>query len=180
MNPPMNHADNDDGMSSGVFWITRCIAQGGWVGADLGKRLHEQGVTHLFNVGDARYPRAVKHIGFSGFAWKPLEDLKRIPDERALEVLDKFHEFVVLPTSRVYIHCVAGQNRSPTILWLYLVACGMTQGEARSVISGRTFDAIPGHPLLIDEALVARVSEHGRSRYLPHVRPEALQPVEVD
>ena len=32
---------------------------------------------------------------------------------------------VIEPDSQVYIHCIAGQLRSPTALWLYLMACGV-------------------------------------------------------
>ncbi len=78
--------------------------------------------------------------------------------------------------SRVYVHCIACQNRSPTILWLYFVACGMDDNAAKELISQRCPVAVPGHNSLVDEQLVARVREHGRGNFLPLQDPSVLEP----
>jgi hypothetical protein len=92
----------------------------------------------------------------------PFASLKRAPDLLADGVTH-------------VLNCVAGQNRSPTIIWLYLVACGPEPAVAKELIERRTLDACPGHSLLVDDALVRVVREHGRLAYQPHPRPEAIE-----
>jgi protein-tyrosine phosphatase len=161
----------------GMFWITACIAQGGYPDEADFQHLREAGITHLFNV-DLPYldSDSLKQMGFSDVLWKPIIDGRRIPDNDALACLDALHGAVQNPDSRVYIHCHAGIQRSPTILWLYFVACGMTPDEARDLIIRSSKQAIAGHPALCDVALVKLIQEHGKKNYLPHKRPQALLP----
>lgn len=76
--------------------------------------------------------------------------------------------------SKVYIHCVAGQNRSPTVLWLYFIACGMQPSSAKSLITSHTLDAVPGHSQLVDEHLVSTVVGHGQKNFVPLADPNIL------
>jgi hypothetical protein len=92
--------------------------------------------------------------------------------------LDAIHAMLRIEGSRVYIHCVAGQNRSPTILWLYFIACGMPFNEAKVLISSHTLDAIPGHPRLIDDRLIATVSLYGSKNFIPLHDPNILIPAD--
>jgi hypothetical protein len=74
-------------------------------------------------------------------------------------------EFEVLLISvtgtKLYLHCIGGQNRSPTVLWLYLISCGMKPDEARRMISEKSPDSVPGHQQLVDQALVDIVRRFG-------------------
>jgi protein-tyrosine phosphatase len=90
--------------------------------------------------------------------------------------LDAIHEMLCVSDSKVYIHCVAGQNRSPTILWLYFVACGMPPTVAKSLITERAMDAVPGHQQLVDDQLVAAVVAHGAKQFIPLSDPDILTP----
>ena len=87
---------------------------------------------------------------------------------------------VVESDSHVYIHCIAGQLRSPTVLWLYLVACGVEPQDAREWIEDRSPDASPGSTRMVDDSHVRFAQQHGLARYLPHPRAEALAPFEND
>jgi hypothetical protein len=167
--------DADDFYRHGIWWITRCLAQGGFPEERQCEILLRGGVTHLFNVSTSPYPASLVRLGFRGLMWRPVEDLKRIPDGVALECLDTLHAVLREPDAKVYLHCVAGQNRSPSVLWLYLVACGMEPQEAENLIGRRSLDGVPRHPNLVDDALAAKVRAHGGAHYLPLSRPEILE-----
>ncbi len=162
---------------SSPFEITRVILQGPFASPERAAALRKANVTHLFNVGEAPNVLTCRD-GFAEVLWTPIEDLVRIPDDTTLACLDHLHRMACLPGSRVYVHCVAGWNRSPTIVWLYLVACGVTPDAAREIIARRTLDAVPGHTKLVDAKLIDLVQRHGQRNFLPHGRPEALAPAD--
>jgi hypothetical protein len=159
-----------------VFPITRSLWLGPFASPERQPVLVASNVTHVLNVGEA--PSVLSADGglFREVAWLPITDLERVPDELALDCLVTLHRMVCEPDARVYIHCIAGQNRSPTILWLYLIACGIEPHRARAMIEAGSCDAIPGHNRLVDTALVELVREFGSRSLLPHPRPEALKP----
>ncbi len=135
--------------------------------------LRRHGITHILNLG----PRG-EHAP-EGFVWEavPIEDLQRMPDGVALRAIDALHSMVTTPGSRVFVHCLAGQNRSPTVSWLYLLACGIPRADATDWIADASFDAVPGHPRLIDRALVKTVVAHGRQHgFTDRSRTEAFEP----
>ena len=111
--------------------------------------------------------------------WHPIEDLVRIPTPDAIECVNMLHECVCDADSNVYVHCVAGWNRSPTVLWLYLVACGIDPDIAKNVIAYSSYDAVPAHPKLIDDSLVATVLAYGSTNFRPHPRCSALDSANV-
>jgi len=158
-----------------MFAITNVIWQGPFASAARLERLRAIGVTHILNVGDAPSVLHIDDGPFIDVRWVEIVDLERIPQDLAIASLDTLHAMVATPNSTVYVHCVAGYNRSPTIVWLYLIACGVDPDAAKEFIGRRSLDAVPGHPRLIDADLIATVRSHGQL-YLPHPRPEALLP----
>jgi protein-tyrosine phosphatase len=164
------------GMRNQVFWITHRIAQGIFATHERAQYLRSQGVTHILNVGESPSIIEAEKFGFQKITDCPVPDFQRIPDCSALACLDALHEMLCETNSKVYVHCVAGQNRSPTILWLYFIACGMTSAEAKSLICNHTLDAVPGHSQLVDEQLIATVIAHGKERYLPFLDYDILTP----
>jgi hypothetical protein len=167
----------DEFFKHGIFWITRCIAQGGYPIDDDSQVLREGGITHLLNL-DLPYSdlAGILACGLEGAIWKPITDGRPIPKLVALECLDTLHSVLRAPKSKVYVHCNAGVNRSPTIVLLYLMACGMTPRDACDRIMLASPHAVPGHPSLCNAELIALVQEHGRAHYLPLPRPEILEP----
>ena len=161
-----------------VFPITRSLWLGPFASPERRPVLAEAGVTHLLNVGEAPSVLKAADGPFREVAWLPIDDLERVPYESALACLGALHRMVCEPGALVYVHCIAGRNRSPTVVWLYLVACGSPPEEARRIIEGRAWDAIPGHSRLVDAALIERVRQFGGDILLPHPRPEALEPVD--
>ena len=156
-----------EGPKHRVFWITQRLAQGAFVTEARAEYLLAHGVTHILNVGEGTSIVRARPGGFRQVVDFPIVDLARIPDTQALACLDILREMLREPNGKVYIHCIAGQNRSPTILWLFLIACGLAPGDAKSLIENRTLDAVPGHSCLIDEALVRVVQAHGAAHFLP-------------
>jgi hypothetical protein len=161
-------------MATGVFWITHSIAQGAYPNPEKINVLKAGGITHIFNVGTMPSAPATKESGMQVIDL-PIVDLQRLPNAYVLEFLDQFHTSLSIPNSKAYIHCIAGQNRSPTLLWLYLLACGLKVDDARHLIEERTLDAVAGHAKLIDVQLVQAVQMHGKS-FLPLKRTELLEP----
>jgi|GEM_PF-1881261 hypothetical protein len=138
--------------------------------------LRDAGITHLVNVGGSP---GVAQIGsgpldFRGVAWHPLADHGRLHEANLFAALEAVHEALIEPDARVYVHCVAGQMRGPTVAWLYLVACGISPDQARRLVRAHHPNAQPGPSHMVDEGLLAAVRILGNARFLPHPRPEAL------
>ena len=112
-------------MGDGVFWITKRIAIGQFASGNRCRKLIEAGVTHILNVGDCESLTATTELGFRQVTDVAVVDLTRIPDDVAINCLNTIHAAMSEPDTKLYIHCSAGQNRSPTVLWLYLLAVGM-------------------------------------------------------
>jgi Swiss Army Knife protein, DSP-PTPase phosphatase domain len=163
-------------MGCDVFRITRSICLGPFASPARQRGLIAAGITHLLNVSEAPSVLAARAGGFREVVSYPIVDLERIPDDTAANCLDTLHRMVCEPDSQVYVHCVAGWNRSPTVVWLYLVACGLPPEEAKTTVEQGAPDAIPGHPKLVDAALVETVRRLGSCSFLPHPRPQAIEP----
>lgn len=158
----MSRGPSWENIRTQFFWITPRIAQGPFASEPRGIRLLREGVTHILNVGEEPSVLSAGPGGFREMAWYPVEDLARIPEEAAIACIGAIHRMLGESGSKVYVHCIAGQNRSPTVLWLYLVACGLDPAAAKRLIEERNLDAVAGHSRLVDEELIRRVVVHGR------------------
>jgi hypothetical protein len=158
-----------------MFRITHGLSVGPFPDADDVPDLLAAKVTHVLNVCDSP-PQVSTADGFAGVEWVPMLDSVRLPRAVALKALDTLHGFASEPGSHVYVHCVAGQLRSPTVLWLYLLALGAPPADAREWVEGRAPDAVAGHFRMVDQEHVALVQEHGRTHYLPLARPDLIVP----
>lgn len=163
------------GLRNRIYWITKRIAQGQFATRERAAILREQGITHVLNVSDSGSIISTNEFGFQAVCDCPIVDLHRIPDAIAKSTLDVLHSMLGQSESRVFVHCVAGQNRSPSILWLYFVACGMQPEDARTLIADRSPDAVPRHYKLVDRSLEEFVKLHGSLHYLPLKDPGVLE-----
>ena len=136
--------------------------------------LRDLNITDVLNVSDTPSQITTDDGPFRSVNWFDIEDRALIPTEIAINAIDTVHRSLLADNGRVYVHCMAGWNRSPTILWLYLLACGHAGNDAARLICAEAFDAVPGHSLLVDSNLIATVVSHGRENYLPHRRPTAI------
>ena len=162
----------DDEFTHSVYWITPRIAVGRFVSPERANYLRSCGVTHILNVGESPSVVCAEDFGFQQIVDRPIVDLTRVPDSVAVDCLADLHAMLSdSPDSKVYVHCLAGQNRSPTIIWLYLIARGMDPKQAKDRITTRAFDAVPGHSAMVDDALIRLVTEFG-AQYLPRIDDE--------
>ncbi|MBY0458168.1 MAG: dual specificity protein phosphatase family protein [Gemmataceae bacterium] len=156
-----------------MFRITSCLSVGPFASVERAEALRAAGVTHVLNVSDG--PSHVSAAdGFAEVAFVPMSDSRRLMAATAAHALNTLHQFVSVSGSHVYVHCVAGVVRSPTILWLYLVACGLSPEIAREIIETRAPNATAGHYRMVDHEHVLFAQQHGLAYFFPHPRGEAL------
>ena len=150
---------------NGIYWITPRIAQGGFLLDRHHPFLRDGGVTHLLNLDQPIFGQGQpEHLDFAQLIHLPIVDGRRIPDEKAVQILDQIHQIVMTESAKVYVFCNAGINRSPTVLWLYFIACGMGFEEAAERIVRRSPHAVPGHHALVNRSLVDLVLLHGKDK----------------
>lgn len=160
---------------TGIFWITPTLAQGTFADELKAPFLLDQGVTHLVNVSDI--PSSLTAAdGFRAVIDLPLSDLTRIPEASIARGLDVLWDAQQQTSGRVFLHCVAGRNRSAAMLWLFLIACGMPARQAQRRIEDCTLDAIPDHPAMVDAHSVRFAEQYGRERFRPLPRSDFLAP----
>jgi len=122
--------------------------------------LVERGITHVLNVAELPNRNVPSSIVEQH---SPVADLQHIPDDYVFAVVSHMRSVLSDPSKLLFVHCAAGQNRSPTIAWLFLIACGIGPDDARNCIESNAPEAEPGHPSLVDEELVERVVEYGKA-----------------
>lgn len=158
-----------------MFRITECLSVGPFASPERAPKLLAAGVTHVLNVSEA--PSDIySAFGFAEVVWKPMSDSRRLAPALALEALDALHRLASVPDSHVYVHCIAGQIRSPTILWLYLIALGVPLQDARDWIEDRSKDSVAGHYRMVDHEHVLLAQKHGLANFFPHPRPNLIVP----
>jgi protein-tyrosine phosphatase len=154
--------------------VTQDIFLGRFASLERLDELRELNVTDILNVSDTPSQLNTDDGPFRSVTWLDIEDRTLIPTDVAIKAIDTIHQSLTKDGGRVYVHCMAGWNRSPTILWFYLIACGLATDDAARLICANAFDAVPGHSLLVDSNLIATVQNHGRDNYLPHQRSTAI------
>jgi protein tyrosine phosphatase len=137
-------------------------------------------VTDIVNVSDTPSQLTIDDGPFRSVTWFDIEDRIPIPTKIAIDALDQIHAALSANNGCVYVHCMAGWNRSPTVIWLYLLACGVDRELATTAICANAYDAVPGHALLVNSKLVESVMQHGRNNYVPHPRPSVLPPATAE
>lgn len=178
--PPIPQQEFLECMRNDIFWITKCIAVGPYPEERQHGLLQKHGITHVVNVSEYRNNFYDAYVDIFKIAWIPIEDLQKIPHQLLKRCLETIHTFLQDDKSNVYIHCVAGQNRSPNIIWLYLISCGVCPEQARSFITRATLDAVVGHPLIVDAKHIDVAKKHGDKNFLPLQRPDIVQPSFTD
>jgi hypothetical protein len=150
-----------------VSGVTKRLLFGPFLTQDRGALLRQLGVTHVLNVCEAPSIVTCAEAGFREIHDCAIADLAIIPADIAVTCVKSLHEMLRDEHSKVYVHCIAGQNRSPTIVWLYLIACGLPAADAKARVEAGAADAVPGHKSLANEELVGMIAEFGRQ----HLRP---------
>ena len=148
-------------MNLQVHTITPRIYLGPFLTPERAAYLLASGVTHVLNVSDASSIVQPCREGIGRIEECPLVDLTIIPDAVAIRCIDLMYAALRTPEAKIYVHCIAGQNRSPTAIWLFLVACGESSAEARRMIEAKSLDAVPGHKALVNGRLIELAVQRG-------------------
>lgn len=136
------------------------------------------GVTHILNVSNTPSVVVSSPNGFREVTWVPLDDGARWVPALVTYAIDTLHGMACAPDAHVYVHCIAGQYRAPTVLWLYLIALGIPPDAARAWIEHRSPVAAPGDHRMVDDRHVLLAQKHGLAHFFPHRRPEIVVPFE--
>jgi protein-tyrosine phosphatase len=131
-------------------------------------------------VSDAPSQLIASEGGFREVVWVPLDDFSHLPTHLAAQALDALHRMALEPGSHVYVHCIAGHLRSPTVLWLYLIACGIPPNDGRNWIEERSPDAAPGSRRMVDREHILFAQKHGLNNFLPLPRGEIIVPFTLE
>jgi hypothetical protein len=138
------------GMNLDPKQITTRIYQGGWLRAEHVPELVHLGVTHVLNL-DAPYtdhlPLSEANITIHNL---PIRDYCLMTPQRVREIMEVIDGCLSSPSHKIYIHCVAGVSRSPTIAWLYLIHTGFSPRDALSIVKP--------NPALYDEGIIQQLT----------------------
>lgn len=129
--------------------ITEHILQNGYITEVQAAELQRRGVTHLLNL-DLPYAstRIVMPAGLV-ITELLLHDMAPLSTSDARRVVAVLQRALDLDRGRVYVHCNAGLSRSPTAVWLYLVASGRAPDEASATIAAAARHLDAPDPLLV-------------------------------
>jgi protein-tyrosine phosphatase len=68
------------------------------------------------------------------------------------EIMEAIDRVLSSPAHKIYIHCVVGVSRSPTIAWLYLIHKGHSPEDATAKVKP--------NPALYDAGIVQQLMTH--------------------
>lgn len=155
-----------------IFRISRALALGRYPRSEEQQFLEAEGITHVVNVCETPTALALSPR-LREIVWHPMNDWSVMPDAAALAALDDLHRLTCTSESRVYVHCRAGRQRAPTLLWLYAIACGWNRHVAARHMIERAPETMPGHAAIVDDRLVGMIEAYGKEAFQPHPRPDA-------
>jgi hypothetical protein len=162
-----------------MYRITECLSIGPFASPERAVKLLAAGVTHVLNVSDGPSEISAGEGSFAGVAWVPMSDSRRLMPSTAIWAIGTLHQLASVPGSHVYVHCVAGLIRSPTILWLYLIALGVPPDDARDWIEERRPAAVAGHDRMVDHEHVLLAQKYGLAHFFPHPRADLITPFPI-
>jgi len=130
--------------------ITPRTYQNGYITEKQAPELRSLGITHLLNL-DLPYaetkivmPADLKVVEML------LYDMAPMSTADARRVVAIIQRAVELEGGKIYVHCNAGLSRSPTAVWLYLVASDWDPAKASETIGTAATHLDAPDPILID------------------------------
>lgn len=135
--------------------ITSQIYQGGWLRPQYVPELVQLGITHVLNL-DLPYedPRPLMEAGITMHNVY-IRDQRLMTPQIVREAIAAIDESLSVSDNKIYIHCIEGVSRSPTITWLYLIYSGLSPEDAALKIKPNKllYDAAIVRQLMDDRAL---------------------------
>ena len=129
--------------------VTSQIYQGGWLRPQHIPELVQLGITHVLNLdfpSTDPLPLAEANITLHNV---PVRDYCLMTPQLVREVIEVIDTSLSSPGHKIYIHCVVGVSRSPTIAWLYLIYKGFSPEDATVKIKP--------NPVLYDAGIVQQL-----------------------
>jgi protein-tyrosine phosphatase len=132
--------------------ITSQIYQGGWLRPQHIPELVQLGITHVLNLDlPSTDPLPLDEVNIT-LHNVPVRDYCLMTPQLVREIIDVIDTSLSSPGHKIYIHCVVGVSRSPTITWLYLIHKGFTPEDATAKIKP--------NPVLYDAGIVQQLMAH--------------------
>ena len=144
-------------INSEINWVTAQIAVGAYPDQERIEDLAQNGINQILNVCEVKNVD-IKQDWDIEIEHYPIRDGFLIPTEDAINLVQLLHQYID-SGRKVYVHCAAGQHRSPTVIWLYLISTGLSLAKAGELISNASVDAVPGHPHLFNMDLIRTIQE---------------------
>jgi protein-tyrosine phosphatase len=134
--------------------ITPQIYQGGWLRPHHIPELVQLGITHVLNLDlSSTDPLPLAEANITVYN-VPVRDYCLMTPQLVREVMDIIDQSLSSPTHKIYIHCVVGVSRSPTIAWLYLIHKGLSTEDATAKVKP--------NPALYDAGIVQQLMARRR------------------
>ena len=114
--------------------ITSRIYQGGWLRPRDIPELARLGITHILNL-DLPYEEPLPFIE-ANFTLHNIYIRDQCPMTPQLvrDAVEVIETSLSSPRHKIYIHCIEGVSRSPTITWLYLIHKGLSPEDAAAIV----------------------------------------------
>lgn len=130
----------------GLFQINSSIYQGRFPKSETFDYLKKNHIKNIINVSGKVYVNPEFNI-----LHEPFPDHQLMP----LDSCRKCIEFFNLCSQKkevVFIHCMAGQNRSGAIAYLGLISLGIAKESAKALVESATLDAVADSPSLLNNS----------------------------
>ena len=137
----------------GIYKIHEFIFLGQYPREESLLKLLDLGVKNILNVSGGNY----NDKRFTVFN-VPVEDLKEMPRDTALLVSRTIKDSVT-NEKKIFVHCMAGQNRSPGSIYLGLLALGYKGTVAEKMIEDNSLDAVAKHHKIITDRVVSYIND---------------------
>jgi protein-tyrosine phosphatase len=132
--------------------ITSQIYQGGWLRPQHIPELVQLGITHVLNLDlPSTDPLPLDEVNIT-LHNVPVRDYCLMTPQLVRKIIEVIDTSLSSPGHKIYIHCVVGVSRSPTITWLYLIHTGLSPEDATAKIKP--------NPALYDVGIVQQLMAH--------------------
>ncbi len=129
--------------------ITSRIYQGGWLRPQYVPELVQLGITHILNLDhpyDDPLPVIEAKLTLHTIY---IRDQSLMTPQLVRDAIAVIDQSLASPDHKIYIHCIEGVSRSPTIAWLYLIHTGLSPEDA--------FAKVKPNRLLYDAGIVEQL-----------------------
>ncbi|KOR31432.1 hypothetical protein TI04_00805 [Achromatium sp. WMS2] len=156
-----------------IHWITEHIAQGPKPYGNEYQDLVNNGITHILDLTEFSATVQDEITTQLHIIHEYIIDFQFIPYTQVEKCCQIIYDILEQPQHKLYIHCWAGIGRSSTILWLYLIGCGIDPELAKNIIKTANRAATPGNKSLSDSSHIscikAYAADHGWSKSTPRL-----------